>query len=185
MVGGEGVESLAGEVVELSALAGGGEGVGGLTVVEVGFAVVGFAFQVTVGFGGDPALVVGGAVVDVAMRDRLVAAGGVLAVPVAHLDGAAQHPPEGALLGCGDDAVGAVEDERLHLGPGEVGHDQLRRDDGAVASSHSLSTVASPARMHSNGSGRRPPAGTVLARIAISTRAPAIRSLVVRFTPSC
>ena len=124
-------ESLAGEVVELSALAGGFDGVGGLAAVEVGFAVVRLAFQVAVGFGGDPAVGVGDAVVDVAVGDRLVAAGGVLAVPVAHLDGAAQHPAEGALLGCGDDLVGAVEDERLHLGPVEVGDDQAGVDDGA------------------------------------------------------
>ena len=72
-----------------------------------------------------PPSVCGDAVVDVAVGDRLVAAGGVLAVPVAHFDGAAQHPSEGALLGCGDDPVGAVEDERLHLAPGEVGDDQI------------------------------------------------------------
>ena len=42
LVGDEGMESLAGEVVELSALAGGFDDVGGLAAVEVGFAVVGF-----------------------------------------------------------------------------------------------------------------------------------------------
>jgi hypothetical protein len=115
LVGDQGVESLAGEVVEFSALAGGGDDVGGLPAVEVGFAVVRLALQFTVGFGGDPALVVGDAVVDVAVGDRGVAARRVLAVAVAHLDGAAQHPPERAPLGGGDDVVGAVEDERLHL----------------------------------------------------------------------
>ena len=115
MVGDEGVESLAGEVVEFSAVAGGVDDVGGLTAVEVGFAVVGFALEFTVGFGGDPTVGVGDAVVDVAVGDRGVTAAGVLAVPVAYLDGAAQHPPEGALGGGGDDVVGAVEDERLYL----------------------------------------------------------------------
>ena len=52
-------------------------------------------------------------------------------MPVADLDGAAQHPPERALLGCGDDPVGAVEDERLHLAASEVGDDQAGVDDDA------------------------------------------------------
>ena len=79
-------ESLAGEVVEFAALAGGFDGVGGLAAVEVGLAVVRLAFQVPVGFGGDPAVGVGDTVVDVAVGDRLIAPGRVLAVPVAHLD---------------------------------------------------------------------------------------------------
>ena len=44
--------------------------------------------------------------------------------------------------------------------------------------------VASPARMHTNGSGRRPFFGAVVARMAISTNAAAIRSCMVRITPS-
>jgi hypothetical protein len=60
LVGDEGVESGAGEVFEVSSLLGGGDGVGGLAAVEVGFAVVWFAFQFAVGFGGDSAFAVGG-----------------------------------------------------------------------------------------------------------------------------
>ena len=126
---------------------------------------------------------VGDAVVDVAVGDRGVAAGGVLAVPVTDLDGAAQHPPEAALRGGGDDVVGAVEDERLHLRTGQVGHDRSGSDDDAGGQFTGCSTVASPARMHSNGSGRRPSAGTVWERTAISTRAAAIRSALTADDP--
>jgi hypothetical protein len=115
VVGDQGGESGAGVVLELSPFSGGFDGVGGLAAVEVGLAVVWFAFQVTVGLGGDPTFVVLDAVVDVALGDRSVTAGRVLAVPVSHLDRASQHAPEGAQLGGRDDVVGAVEDERLHL----------------------------------------------------------------------
>ena len=57
----------------------------GVVVVFGGVAIVGPAFEAPVELGRDPTVRGGGDVVDVAVRRRHVAAGGVLAVPVAHV----------------------------------------------------------------------------------------------------
>ena len=60
---------------------------GGAVVVVGGVAVVGSAFEPAVELGRRPAEAVGDDVIDIAALDGDVAAGGVLAVPVADLDG--------------------------------------------------------------------------------------------------
>ena len=62
-------------------------------------AVVGPAGEASVVEGGWAAVGVGLDVVDVAAVGGFVAAGRVLAVPVAHLDGAAQRPGEARVAG--------------------------------------------------------------------------------------
>ena len=96
MVGEEGFEALAGSVLVVAAVAGGGDDVGGGAFVEVGVAVVGFALQLSAGFVGDTTRGMRDDVVDVAVDDRGVAAGGVLAMAVADLDRSTQHPAKPA-----------------------------------------------------------------------------------------
>ena len=68
-------------------------------VVFVVVAVVGEAFDAAVELAGRPTVGVGDGVVDVAVLGGDVAPGGVLAVAVADLDGAAEGAGEGAPVG--------------------------------------------------------------------------------------
>ena len=111
-----------------------------------------------------------GDVVDVAVVDGLVAAGGVLAVAVAGLDGAAECAGEGALRRGADRAGRGVEDEGADVDGVEVRDDLAGSDNGAVGEFAELGELVDAADdLQQDPCG--PAGGVAMARRAISTRA--------------